>query len=1528
MEHTEKTFPTEYDDWSLIDSGNAEDFARDEEARDFAVNHFGEINANVLLSAAAGSGKTYTLVERIANRIAALPEDRHVTSFAVVTFTRAAAAELRERIGRRLIEKIDEEAKKGNTRLAERLYLEKLLLSGAMIGTIDSFAMDVVKNNFAGLGISPNFTVDDEQVKRFRTEATEDVLEEYYAADRGDPGFKVLSALMDTYCDLKGDDALKKQLFDPVLEYAENMPNPEKWLKDMPQSLEISGDIRENPWYKRLSANILERIDHCVRQTVALEELIKGEHCAISVQKNIDDRVKWLEATRKRLELVAAKLRDDTSGEGPALFVTDFSIAVSEGWPNLKRGADEAEKNFSKLCLEEKKRITAFYDKAIEDLNNLFGVGKKKKREISPDEKAFIFRKGLETQKDYTELVCEIAGKIYGRTLAKSKQRGVYSFSQIAHFALRLLNDGEVPNEGIEKLKPSAIALGYRQEFAEIYLDEYQDTSEIQEFVIHLVSGVPEGDYNIFMVGDIKQSIYGFRNAKPDLFLSKFERYREEQDHGVLRILSKNFRSRKTVLDGVNEVFFKVMTPGAAGIDYRHGHKLNYGGGRTYDPFPVEGDEANGINEMLICSLERPEADAEGDAGAGEADAASVNAGPVNENAGAANVAANGAVNAAANAGAANAAANGTPPKAPVLTNKECEPAAVADRICSLFENGFTVFDKESKSARPLRFGDVCVIAAGHRDLDRHRDFLGKIGLPVDTGGEGMFFEAAEVQALINLLRIIDNPRKDIPLAALLMSDYFGCDENFLAGARLEGLEAGAGKGDDLWVSLHLACGKGGLLSRDEPDEISGDTSGQGDTSGGNASAESGQGDPSGQGDTSGGNASAEGGQGAPQTAFNTAVGMRAAYIIDEINALRDSSRRLNVSQFVWKCINYNDLYARCGSVAKGNLRAIMSMSEGYDSYSGGGLAGFVARLDQLTEMDEEHRIGSRDQNRRRSYSPDTAESDKIHFMTIHGSKGLEFPVVFLVGTKSKGNPRGDANVFIDKELGLGFWHSFKFRAPEGKRTIFRTVTPTVAGKILKLMKSDEEARELQRKLYVALTRAREKLFVTGNRLKSDILNNYDACGFPAAATDLAVKDCGDSYDLMRLALAGKNGRGYWRTSEFVESTETEITKYIERARAVAAAGKSAEAAAPVDDAAGEERLRQLTGEADAEFDMAKSIGDALSIADGASLPTKISVSALKRYAVDEEGAITGEPYSAKMKPNAFRKAAFSGKGANSDRSGSSGNAALSGNAAGSSDDAAAEAAAKSAAANTPGSSAGSGAAFGTLMHLILKWAVEDRAAWPEDRQEALGYAARLILGKQNEGALSAEETALADPGMVADFIASPRGREVRAAEDVRCEVPFTYLTDMRKYIAAAGKVLSGNNPGGRPEMPENATELPENAPGLPENAPGNAPECTSGAGGAKGGSKFKNNLKEEKNIVIQGVVDLYYKLQDRLVIVDFKTDHIRDGDEPQMIAAYRMQIACYKDALEDISGEKIQECLLFFLRNGREIRLEETAAP
>jgi ATP-dependent exoDNAse (exonuclease V) beta subunit len=290
---------------------------------------------------------------------------------------------------------------------------------------------------------------------------------------------------------------------------------------------------------------------------------------------------------------------------------------------------------------------------------------------------------------------------------------------------------------------------------------------------------------------------------------------------------------------------------------------------------------------------------------------------------------------------------------------------------------------------------------------------------------------------------------------------------------------------------------------------------------------------------------------------------------------------------------------------------------------------------------------------------------------------------------------------------------------------------------------------------------------------------------------------------------------------------------------------------------------------------MAKDLADALLIADGGSLPTKISVSALKRYAVDEDGEVTGEPYSSQVKPRAFRR---------TDGAADTGSPAEPGR-------------------RKP--AARSGAAFGTLMHLVMKWAVEDRASWPEAPGDAARYAAELIRRKLDGGFLSVEEAALADPEMLAGFISSPRGREVRAAENVRCEVPFTYMTDVRKYVGAAEKVLKNAPPGDVPGEPA-------------EDRAGYAPEELR-EGPAEPAAFFKNNLKEEKNIVIQGVVDLYYKLQDRVVIVDFKTDRIRGRGDADNIAAYRMQLTCYRDALADISGENIQECVLYFLRGGQE---------
>ncbi|MBO4364349.1 MAG: UvrD-helicase domain-containing protein [Clostridia bacterium] len=1367
----------------------------DKAAREFTVHGFNDLKKNLLLSASAGSGKTRTLVDRIVARTEELPEDRHIDSFLVVTYTEAAAGELREKIAKALGKKAEEALKNGEQKKAFKLFEEKMLIPHATIGTIDSFMLKVVREHFAEANVNPVFKIDNDEVARIYSEAADKVLEEYYGSKEA---AEVMNRLADVYSSQTDDADLKKKLFEKLIDFCENLPNPEAWLNSVVKTFETEGDVRKNYWYGLLKEDFLSTLRDAKECFEKLAEYA-GKYvpdAAVVYKKNC---ISQLESDANKIDACIKRVTAD-DGNMPALFEPFFEIAKFDNIVQVKgkEKTEEASRVYSavKTGREAGKNhaqgADGFVNGAICSYKAL------KPSEQSPEWKQKVFLAGIRAVGSYVGTIVKITKEILDEANGVCRRRGVFSFSQVAHMALKLLNKGEIGNTGTSGLEPSDIAKAYRKKFTEILIDEYQDTNMLQEEALYLISGNPDGEYNQVMVGDVKQSIYAFRHANPTLFLKKFDEFRKVDENskpvtdGILKTLSKNYRSRKVILDAVNEIFCRVMTREIADIDYeKDGHKLIYP--EKEDPKYNPEDDVN----CELCWVMRPVE--EGKKRGEKAD-------PI-----------------------------------------EMEALAVARKILELKKAGTKLYDYDYDADKPkvseLRYGDICVLSNKNESLKKARRTLQKMGLPTDSDGTRFFFECEEVIDTMNLLKVADNPRNDIPLFALLLSDMFGFNEEELAIIKNEAGPAGSGKNGNFWDVLRNAAWNFGK----EKSPV-------------------------------------------PRSPKAEEVLGRAREAVEQTNELRDFSEKINVSQFVWKAVNFNGYYSKCDEEAKGNLRALLEMSKPYDSGTNSGLHGFVTYLEEAFAKDNRPEA----HQRKKSYAVPSAEPDKIRFMTVHGSKGLQFPVVFYIGTKGEPGSGGARDLKCDEENGIALPFAVDVAAEinneEGEGGGFRHVLDTVPQKIIAKKRFEYSRKEAQRLVYVALTRAKERLYVTGCldtkcNPKQAPWEQTDAIGADPLITTLTVKNAGSAFDLIWPAAASAEGRKTWKTvTENPQEWDIEALKAEIREQREKEKGASPEQAAGevtgdfAGDSGGEKKEKPgFVPDGRQDGDAAETIARALEIADNGSLPKKISVSELKRYSEAEDGNVVFGRSPVEIKARKLPE----GPG---------------------------EAGGEETKDDPKPVEELKGAEFGTLMHKCARILVEDRKNWPAketgnqaggkipDAAAVQGYVESVLERLYNEGVLDTVEFKSADAGMLAGFILSSRGAEVYRAEKVRCEVPFTYFTDVGKYWGQAKAVLA-----------EKTAETPENA----ENGAGNIEDS------------LKTNLKEKKKIAIQGVVDLYYRIGERLVIVDFKTDSGKVPEGIPLINSYKLQLRCYRDAVKDISGQDADESVLYFLRSGCEYRVE-----
>ncbi|MBP5313273.1 MAG: UvrD-helicase domain-containing protein [Clostridia bacterium] len=1341
----------------------------DEAARQYVKNGVDGDEKNVLLSAAAGSGKTKTLVDRIVEKALNFREGRHIDSLAVVTFTRAAAAELAYKIENALSERADRLRKEGRSDDAERLANECYLLPKATIGTIDSLCMEIVRKNFAEVKscrVDPNFDVDDDLVGIVRKDAASAVLEKYYAAGADTPDGRIMRNLLAAFKEYRNDSALVDGLIE-ICKFCDSLPDPYTWLDKAAGMFSLQEDIRENEWYLKVKEEWLLELrtarEHaeCILRKLVEERPLYGA----LLEENIVKYENWFSNAAELIRNEEEGLTKD-SGPVPALFAagdpSKYFKNVSTVFSNKgKAPVDVHAKDEAKKVLDLEKDVVK--DAVKEGFDKFV---KKFLASDDPGKNEKLFRTGIRETGEYVSLIARIVKDIYKKTVEDCAVRRSFSFAAVAHFALEILCGGGsvIGNEDPMSLVPSEVAKAYRRKLDEIYVDEYQDTSMLQEFILYQISGIQDGRNNMIMVGDIKQSIYSFRDARPALMLKKAQEYGKEGSDGVLMLLSRNFRSRRDIIDGVNEIFSRVMTAKAADIDYKGtGQALVYGAVKRYENIPVRGDPLGGRCELIYSPVKGPESEA----------------------------------------------------------------AVVIDKIKEL-QKGFTVQEtlrdanglpvrdddgSEVSCQRAMRLGDICIIANKNKYLNEMAAWLQQAGLTTESRSSEYYFERSEIFDILNFVRVIDNPRNDIPLAGLLLSDFFGFTDNELAEIKALSLERHPKERLDFWERLLDFC---------DPEK---------------------------------------------ENPYNSVEKSRAA--VKAINDLRTAAETIPVSSFVWKLINFRDYYKKHGDIAKGNLRAFLDLSYPFDKGINGGFFGFAKKIDRDAAGD----ALKQPFERQISYTVASDSPDKIKLMTVHKSKGLEFPIVFYIRTNEE-FVSSTQTIKRDEKLGIGI----EFQYEDGGR--FKKIGKSAPNIVMEKKKAAEERKEHQRLVYVALTRAKEKLFVVGsfkNKDQNDEIKGFADMEPRCEVTTASINRCKTAFQLVWLGCTGREscwGKVICPQDRVMELMEEHLgiagpedkEEIEETGAAPAPKTPAADVGGNTGEMPGEDRNTAPAKEektqggdvAAAEDEDIRLITEMIETANAGAMPVKISVSALKRYVSEEEDS-SGEGnvfnLEAKQFPTEFGRtdAAENGKG-------------------------------------KKGPSKLKGAALGTLMHKIMKLLIEDRSSWPDgDRGE---YFDNFLKKLQQPGVdvLDDAEAASVDKAMALNFLNSPIAEEVRrAGGNVGCEVPFTYRTDLGKYLKYA-------------------------------KGAGASEDEKSGDGEAS----FKSSLKETKRIALQGVIDLYYKIDGKTVVVDFKTDNETAAADPKVLDAYLLQVRCYRDALKDISGEKIEKSLLFFLKNGKTAVLGE----
>ncbi|RIX54118.1 helicase-exonuclease AddAB subunit AddA [Paenibacillus nanensis] len=892
---------------------------------------------NVLVAAAAGSGKTAVLVERIIRKISSHTD---VDRLLVATFTKAAAAEMKDRIRLALEKELERKPD------SEHLRRQLALMGRASITTLHSFCLDVIRKYYPLIGLDPGFRIANEtESELMRLDVLDELFEQKYGDESGDGG--AFFMLADRYGGERGDEPLY-QLVQGLYDFAQSHPWPEHWLRETASAYEVESieELEQSEWVATLRADILLALEGAVSQLQAALELTRQPAGPAPYADALEEDLRLVLGLLETVKTTSWRhwgepFRSAEFGKLKAMRGDDYDKELQAQAKELR---ENAKKLVSGLADELFGREA---DQFLEEL-----------RELAPLMRAL------------SELVIS-----FGERYEEAKRaKGLLDFGDLEHYCLRILRDA---SSTPDRLVPSVAALDYQQLFDEILLDEYQDTNMVQEAIVSLIER--SGTGNRFMVGDVKQSIYRFRLAEPNLFLAKYKAYRTADERaggeptssaGQRIDLARNFRSRREVVDGVNGVFRAIMRENVAEMDYDTRAELVCGA--AY-PEPLRAGSCNVQFAVLDRGTggEEEELEASSDAEDGSEE----------EN------------RSAAAAGLAE------------LKVAQLEARWIAAQIRELADSGYQVYDGRKKAYRPFQWRDAVILLRATQQWSPILiEELQQQGISAYAELSTGYFEATEVETMLSLLRVIDNPNQDIPLAATLRSPLFGMTAEELARIRI--LSPKAPYYDAV---LHAAGADG----------------------------------------------------------FSAEARLKLAAFLNRLDRWRAEARQGSLAELLWSIYRETGYYDFVGGLPGGaqrqaNLRALHDRARQYEATSFRGLFRFLRFIERMRESGGD--LGT-------AGALGEGE-DVVRIMSIHKSKGLEFPVVFIAGLGKLFNQQDMRSSFL-KHKALGFGP--RYVDPE-----LRISYPTLPFLAIRRKLRMETLAEEMRILYVALTRPKEKMFLVG----------------------------------------------------------------------------------------------------------------------------------------------------------------------------------------------------------------------------------------------------------------------------------------------------------------------------------------------------------------------------------------------------------------------------------------------------------------
>lgn len=1384
---------------------------------------------NVLVAAGAGSGKTSVLVERILQQIMDRENPVEIDRLLVVTFTNAAAAEMKLRIGAAL-----EKALQENPRLSF-LRRQLLFLNKASISTVHSFCLQVIRRYYYLRDLDPSFRILEEtEADLLQQEVLEEVLETYYAKEEAESLFY---RLVDIYSSDRGDRALSELVL-RLYSFSRSHLRPDLWLRKQAAAfaVEDAEALEKTPWVR-------ETLLHCRRELAGIRGRLQEALALIQMPGGPEPYSANLQEELAVLQQIEAAAQHSWAELAAAMQVKVFGRLKACSGEKYNQSLKESVQQRRDECKKEMQRLKeAFFQRSLEEQ-----------------------AAELQALAPLLQFLVEIVQSFAREYRRAKEERGALDFADLEHYALQILSRPERDRRDRSDadrfdgdsfggdLLPSEAALKYREQFEEVLIDEYQDINPVQEAILKLVSlPGPEPAGNRFMVGDVKQSIYRFRLAAPELFLEKYHAYIAGTQPGRCLILRHNFRSRREILAGVNFLFRRIMDEVVGEMEYDREARLRYGA--TYYPLdrPAgksgaggKGMEAQPVGRAVEVLFVTRTAVETGEAADGKANQGKNPASP--------------------GGGDWEAGDDGrqqTGEEIPfeisraAAAEEELDRAALegrlmARRIKELCGAGgrepFFVFDRETKGMRPATYRDIAILLRTAQNWAIPiMEELRRAGIPVYAELGTGYFEATEVEVMLSLLKVIDNPYQEIPLAAVLRSPLVGLNAEELAQIRA------AAPGADYYEALKTYCAVEAEQGHDDPScqsvESNRDIS--------SLPVETGRAHDHGSGHEH----DREHGQNPvrdPSSLF-----ARLSLFRQNLQRWREEARQGSLAGLIWQIYRDTGYYDLAGGMPGGdqrqaNLRALYDRARQYEATSLRGLFRFLRFIERLRERGGDLGVA-------RALGE---EEDVVRISTVHKGKGLEFPIVFVAGLSKQFNRQDlQQDFLLHKSLGFG---------PRYIEAALRLVYPTLPWLAIRNRLNLELLAEEMRILYVALTRAKEKLFLVAT--VGDIAAEAVRWAMRSAPGEMLLPD----YDRRRAqsfldwlgpallqhpqagalrALAGVSGGiSYTAEDESGEPSDWKIKIVTAEEAAAEAEGKGREGALQgrwLEEIA---RLAEVppgrgiwTGAIDRQLTWRYPFQAA------ANSSAKVSVSELQRlFAAGMEGEDAREAPWLEISPAGGPRPRFLGEGRLT------------------------------------------AAERGTAYHTVMQHL--EFSPFPDTdnvRRQLESMVRREIL--------TPEEKEIIDPAAIAAFFNTMLGKRILRAGRVEREIPFS-------LALPAAEVYPGWTGGTR--FADRSCDASPARPGHDFSArPGDLPAAENLEAGPPGAEL----------VLIQGVIDCLAREESGLLLVDYKTDRTTGLTLEMLRERYRLQLEYYAHALKTIRREKITGRYLYFFHGNLVVALDE----